>query len=172
MPHIVVSSLSRLAETAEAHGASHMVTLINRGTPVTRPAGIAADNHLFLAFNDIVEPIAGMTPPGEAHVRDLIDFTADWDRASPILIHCFAGISRSTAAAYITALALNPALDETHLARHLRTASPSATPNARLVAIADAVLGREGRMVDAIAGIGRGADAFEGEPFVVPLELG
>lgn len=171
MPHIVVSSLSRLAEAATAHEASHLVTLINSGTPVTRPASIAADNHLFLGFNDIVEPVSGLTPPGEHHVRELLDFTGEWDRAAPILIHCFAGISRSTAAAYITALALNPTLDEEALAQSLRAAAPSATPNARMVAIADTVLERDGRMVKAIAGIGRGADAFEGTPFVLPLAL-
>jgi predicted protein tyrosine phosphatase len=33
--------------------------------------------------------------------------------------------------------------------------------------LADDVLGREGRMVKAIGKIGRGADAFEGTPFVL-----
>jgi predicted protein tyrosine phosphatase len=47
----------------------------------------------------------------------------------------------------------------------LRWRAPSATPNPKLIEIADAVLGREGRMVDAIRAIGRGHDAFEGEPF-------
>ena len=60
---------------------------------------------------------------------------------------------------------LSDTADEAELAARLRKASPSATPNARLVAIADAMLGRDGRMREAIAGIGRGADAFEGTPF-------
>ncbi len=55
-------------------------------------------------------------------------------------------------------------------ARLLREAAPSATPNARLVGVADDILGRGGRMVDAIAGIGRGADAYEGTPFPLPLD--
>jgi predicted protein tyrosine phosphatase len=37
------------------------------------------------------------------------------------------------------------------------------------VAIADDILGRNGRMVTAIAGIGRGEDAFEGTPFSLAL---
>jgi len=52
----------------------------------------------------------------------------------------------------------------------LRQNSASATPNARLVAMADKLLGRDGRMIDAIRGIGRGANAFEGTPFIMPLE--
>ena len=44
----------------------------------------------------------------EEHVEKLVDFVSGWDRAAPMVIHCFAGISRSTAGAFITACALNP----------------------------------------------------------------
>jgi predicted protein tyrosine phosphatase len=170
MPHIVVSSLSRLHETAEAEGASHVVTLINVGTPVTRPPGIAPERHLFIGMSDITAALDGHVLPGEAHVAQLLAFARGWERERPLLIHCWAGVSRSTAAAYITACALSPHRDEMETARALRSASPIATPNARLVAVADAMLGRQGRMVSAIAAIVRGADAFEGAPF--RLELG
>lgn len=171
MTYIVVSSLADLSATVESHGALHVVTLINADTPVARPAGVEADRHLFLGMNDIVEPIPGLLVPGDGHVDRLIAFGRLWDRARPLAIHCWAGISRSTAAAYITAMAINPDLDEGLLARELRRRSPSATPNARLVAIADRRLGRGGRMVEAIAAIGRGADAFSGTPFILPLTL-
>jgi predicted protein tyrosine phosphatase len=65
-----------------------------------------------------------------------------------------------------------PSRGEDEIALVLRRASPSATPNARLVAIADDILGRNGRMVTAIAGIGRGEDAFEGTPFSLALGAG
>ena len=87
-----------------------------------------------------------------------------------MVVHCYAGISRSTAAAYIGLCALRPDLDEFLLAERLRRAAPSATPNARLVAAADRLLGRRGRMSEAIAAIGRGVDAFEGTPFALPLD--
>ncbi len=66
-------------------------------------------------------------------------------------------------------LRLAPERDEAEIAAALRAASPSATPNPRLVAIADGLLGRSGRMVAAIAAIGRGAEAFEGVPFTLAL---
>jgi predicted protein tyrosine phosphatase len=169
MPHLIVTPLSRLQEIAEAHRASRVVTLINAATAVTRPAHLDAHDHLFLGFNDIVEPQEGLEPPGEAHVRKLMDFADSWNRAGPMVIHCYAGISRSTAGAYLTALYLSPDLDEQTLAQELRRRSPSATPNGRLIAIADDLLGRKGRMVDAIRSIGRGADAFEGVPFILPI---
>jgi predicted protein tyrosine phosphatase len=169
MSHIVVSPLSRLAESATRFGARDMITLINIGTPVPRPVEITEERHLFLGFNDIIEPTEGMTHPVADHVSHLIEFGQRWDRKAPLLIHCYAGISRSTAGAYITALALNPELDEAQLAQTLRRNAPSATPNSRLVALADDMLGRQGRMVDAIKAIGRGEEAFEGTPFILPL---
>ena len=53
-----------------------------------------------------------------------------------------------------------PGLDEEEIALACRQRSPEATPNARLVAIADEILGRAGRMVRAIERIGRGVDAY------------
>ncbi|GGB51778.1 protein-tyrosine-phosphatase [Roseibium aquae] len=165
-----VCSLSKLNETVETSGATHLITLINGEMAVPRPPAIAAERHLFLAFNDIVGPVEGLVPPSEGHVDRLLSFIRKWDRTSPLVIHCWAGISRSTAGAYITACALNPDRSEQDLARLLRKRAPSATPNARLVAMADKILNRDGRMIDAIRSIGRGANAFEGTPFVLPLE--
>lgn len=171
MPEIHVCSLSRIKDTVAVSGARHMVTLINADTPVERPAAISPDNHLFLAFNDITVPMEGMVPPAEDHVREYLAFIDAWDRTQPIVIHCWAGISRSTAAAYIALCALDPNRSERDLAQALRLASPSATPNSRLVALADGVLNREGRMVDAIQSIGRGETAYEGEPFFLPVRI-
>lgn len=171
MTYLVVSSLADLPATVIAHGALDVVTLISSDTLVERPAGVAPDRHLFLGMDDIIAPIAGMTAPAVAHLDQLLDFGRRWSRETPLAVHCWAGISRSTAAAYILALAINPALDETALAEELRRRAPSATPNARLVALADEKLGRNGRMAAAIRAIGRGADAFSGTPFVLPLTL-
>ena len=62
-----------------------------------------------------------------------------------------------------------PVVESDDLARDLRWRAPSATPNPRLIELGDHVLGRQGRMIKAIRTIGRGADAYEGTPFVLPL---
>jgi predicted protein tyrosine phosphatase len=170
MPRIHVCPLALIDETVEATGARSLVTLLNPGTRVVRPKGIAPDRHLYIGVGDIVEDAPGQVTPANAHVRQLLDFVGSWDRAAPLLIHCFAGVSRSTAAAFISACALAPRRDEGEIARKLRAASPTATPNARLVALADAKLGRAGRMIGAIEAIGRGEECFEGAPFA--LEIG
>lgn len=169
MPTLHVSSLSKLNETVAAVGASHVVTLINAATVVETPPGIAAERHLMLAMSDITAEMAGHVIPASEHVERLLGFVHDWDRQNPIVVHCWAGISRSTAAAYIAACMLGPDRDEEEVAGALRVAAPSATPNARLVVLADAALARRGRMIRAIERIGRGADAFEGTPFTMPL---
>jgi predicted protein tyrosine phosphatase len=169
MPRIHVCSLFRIADVAEATGAKSLVTLINGGTSVERPPTIAPERHLYVAISDVCEETNGHVLAGADHIESLIDFVQTWDRAEPILIHCFAGVSRSTAGAYIVACALNPHADEALVAERLRRASPTATPNAHLVALADRILNRGGRMIATIKRIGRGADCLEGEPFALEL---
>ena len=167
---IYVCSLSRLEETVTTAGAERVISLLAENTIFTRPPRIRAENHLLLSMHDIVDVQPDMTPPGTEHVERLLDFARSWDRGRPLVVHCYAGISRSTAAAYIISAMLAPDRDEYELAQALRQASPSATPNQRLVAIADELLRRGGRMTEAIAGIGRGGDAFEGTPFAFAVD--
>jgi len=169
MSRLHVCSLALIAETVATTGARSLVTLLSPGTAIERPAGIAPERHLYLAVSDIVEPALGQTLPEAAHLDELLGFVRGWDRAEPMVIHCFAGVSRSTAAAYIAACALEPQRDEFAIARGLRAASPTATPNVRLVALADHALGRRGRMNEAIARIGRGQECSEGTPFALEL---
>lgn len=170
MPRIHVCALSRIANTVRETGARSMVTLINPLYPVERPAEIEPARHLHISVSDILGPLDGHVAPEIAHVDALLRFVRAWDRAHPLLIHCYAGVSRSTAAAYVAACALRPEFCEFETAHKLRDLSPTATPNARIVAIADGLLGREGRMAAAIDAIGRGEDCFEGAAFA--LEIG
>jgi predicted protein tyrosine phosphatase len=169
MPQVLVCPLSLVPATVASSGARHLVTLINDSTPVERPAAIVPENHLFLGINDIIEPAEGMVVPALEHVQELVDFVRRWDQAHPIVVHCFAGISRSTAAAFIALCAVNPERREADIAQRLRAASPTATPNSRIVGFGDAILGRKGRMVSAVQSIGRGAMAVEGMPFGIPI---
>ena len=167
---IHVCSLARLHETVEGTGARHVVSLLGDQDHVERPGTIEAGNHLWLRLHDISAPLDGYIMPEEAHVSDLLDFVRRWDRRAPLVVHCYAGISRSTASAFAAVCALNPHRDEADIALALRQASPTATPNVRIISLADRLLGRDGRMVAAIETIGRGIIAMEGTPFQLGLE--
>ncbi len=82
-------------------------------------------------MDDICEVMDGYVVPCDEHVTRLIDFVRAWDRAKPMVVHCFAGISRSTAGAFVAACTLNPNRDERAIAQELRRASATATPNAQ-----------------------------------------
>lgn len=167
---IVVCPLSKLEATVADVRPDRLISLLSEGTELTRPAAVDAANHLHVSMHDIYEEREGMTLPGEVHVRQILDFARAWDRRRPLVVHCYAGISRSTATAYMIAAAFAPGRNEAELARTLRRLSPSATPNPRMVALADGILRRDGRMIRAIQEIGRGADAFEGTPFALDID--
>ncbi len=162
---IVVCPLNAVETQIEHHSASHLISLLGPEHMIDTPSPIDRANHLRLSMHDIAMPMDGYTPPGESHVAQLVEFISGWDRERPMVIHCWAGISRSTAAAFTTQCIFYPDRDEMDLARGLRDASPSATPNPLIVANADRLLKREGRMSSAIEAIGRGADAWEGNVF-------
>ncbi len=167
---IHVCSLARLHETVEETGALHVVSLIADEVAIDRPRAIVAEYHLWLRLHDISSPLDGYVMPEVQHIADLLSFVRRWDRRAPLVVHCYAGISRSTASAFASVCALNPHRDEGSIAQALRLASPTATPNIRIVSLADRLLGRRGRMVAAIETIGRGVLATEGTPFRLDLE--
>lgn len=110
--------------------------------------------------------------PAIEHVNELLTFVENWDYRNPVLIHCYAGISRSTAAAFITLCALNPDRPEELIASDLRRFSDTASPNLLFVSLADSVLGRGGRMVEAIKGMGERVRASECIPFKLSAIVG
>jgi predicted protein tyrosine phosphatase len=144
---------------------SHLITLLDPDHPLETPQGLDPERHLKLGVHDINESVEGLTPPDEAAVLRIIGFGRGWDAERPILIHCWAGISRSTATAFTLACDKNPDVSEAEIAREIRRRSRFAWPNRRIVALADWILGRRGRMVEAVEDMGAREVAYEGEPF-------
>lgn len=167
---IHVCSLAALPETVRLTRASHVLTVMANVEQVPRPVSVLPANHLKVAMDDIVEEMDGFVAPSDRHIEQVLGFVRNWDRGAPLVVHCYAGISRSTASAFAAACALNPHRDEIEIARKIRAASPIAAPNRRIVALADRALGREGRMLRALDEMGPGAMMVEGRPFVIELE--
>jgi len=171
VPAIYVSPLRILPEAFTETRASHVISLLGPGYMhlCERPDGLDPDRHLRVHVNDIVEPLPDQVVPAEDHVEQVLSFAGRWDRANPILIHCWAGISRSTAAAYMTLCQINGRGSEHALARMIRRRAPHARPNRLLVALADKALGRDGAMVEAVDAMGPAQQVDIGVLFKLPL---
>jgi len=167
---IHVCSLAALPDTVKATGASHVLTVMANVAQVQRPASVLEANHLRVQMDDITEHMDGFMAPSDSHIEQVLDFVRGWDRNAPLVIHCYAGISRSTASAFAAACMLNPHRDEISIARQIRAASAIASPNRLIVSLADRALGREGRMLRALDEMGPGNMMIEGRPFRVDLE--
>jgi predicted protein tyrosine phosphatase len=167
---IHVCSLAALSDTVRATGASHILTVMANVDQVQRPASVLEANHLRVQVDDITEHMDGFVAPSEEHIEKVLNFVRSWDRGAPMVVHCYAGISRSTASAFAAACALNPHRDEIAIARQIRAASPIASPNRLIVSLADKVLGREGRMLRALDEMGPGSMMVEGRPCCVDLD--
>jgi predicted protein tyrosine phosphatase len=167
---IHVCSLPALPETVKATGASHIMTVMAKVDQVQRPASVLEINHLRVQVDDITEHIHGFVAPCETHIEQILNFVRNWDRSAPMVVHCFAGISRSTASAFAAACMLNPHRDEIAIARQIRAASPIAQPNRLIVSLADKALARDGRLLRALDEMGPGSMSVEGRPFRVDLE--
>src|SRR5258707_4207179 len=167
---IHVCSLAALPETVRLTGASHVLTVMANVNQVQRPASVLPANHLKVQVDDITEELDGFVAPSDRHIEQVLNFVRGWDRNAPLVVHCYAGISRSTASAFAAACMLNPHRDELSIARQIRAASPIAQPNRLIVSLADKLLGREGRMLRALDEMGPGSMTVEGRPFRVDLD--
>jgi len=167
---IHVCSLAALPETVRRTGASHVLTVMGNVDQVQRPESVKPANHLKVAMDDITQPMDGFVAPSDAHIALVLNFVRGWDRSAPLVIHCWAGVSRSTASAFAAACALNPHRDEMEIARKIRAASPIASPNRLIVSLADKALGRGGRMLRALDDIGPATMMVEGKPFLLELD--
>ena len=167
---IHVCSLAALPSTVKATGASHVLTVMANVAQVQRPESVLAANHLKVQMDDITEQLEGFVAPTETHIDQVLNFVRGWDRQAPLVIHCYAGISRSTASAFAAVCALNPHRDEMAIARQIRSASAIASPNRLIVSLADKALGRDGRMLRALDEMGPGSMTTEGRPFRIDLE--
>ena len=141
-------------EELDGHSArevSHVLSLIDPGTP--DPAAFeryGEHRRVTLRFHDVIAPAPGMVAPGERDVAEILAFGESVAEGDHLLIHCHMGISRSTAAMTALIARAHAELDETEVVGRLREIRPQAWPNARMIGFADRLLGRNGRLSEAV----------------------
>ncbi|MBB3889734.1 putative protein tyrosine phosphatase [Phenylobacterium haematophilum] len=162
---LIVCGLAEVPAIIAARAPSHMITLLDAASMIETPAGLPPAHHLRLSVNDIAQPTEGLILPSADLVHQLLAFGRAWDASAPMIVHCWAGISRSSASAFILACDRNPDADERLIAMRMRRAAKHAYPNRKIIALADDILGRRGRMVDAVEAMGDYEYSGYGVPF-------
>ena len=141
-------------EELGAHGAagvSHVLSILDPDWPVPEAFGAFGEHEkLELRFHDLIEERPGQIAPGEQHVAALLAFGRDLAGEAPaeahLLVHCHAGVSRSTAAmALILAQAL-PRRSAAEILAEVFRIRGKAWPNLRILEMGDAMLGRGGTL--------------------------
>ncbi len=150
---LIVSSLSGAAGAYARLQPDRVISLLSEEEALPAFPGLAPGRHLKL-YAARESCAASISEAARARSKDIISFTKGWDGGGDILIHCNRGVARSTAAAFIILCMREPQTLEPVLLRRLRSAAPHADPCPLLVTYADEILGRNGRMADALDDLG------------------
>jgi predicted protein tyrosine phosphatase len=172
MPAVYVCPLAKVPSAVAQVRPSHLITLLDPKDIIPTPEGVHPDRHLKIGVNDITIPHPDHIAPEHVHVERLVQFIDTWSGDDPLLVHCWAGISRSTATAFIALCMRNEGQDELAILREMRARAPHIHPNRRIVTFADKILNRDGRMIEAVDAIGPGRIVFEGALFGMPVKFG
>jgi len=131
--------------------------------PVGTPFGIPAANHKRFFFDDLSNDaevresnrLAGLmrrVPPSPKIVEAMLDFAKTVPEEGRLLVHCFAGVSRSTATGYMINCWGMPEVPEQACLRitNFQAVNKPVIPNELIVRYADVILKRKGKMLMAL----------------------
>ena len=145
-------------EELEGHcatGVSHVLSILDPGWPVPEAFGAFGEHErLELRFHDVIEAAPDVQPPREEHVEALLAFGRDL-MAEPredahLLVHCHAGISRSTASMVLILAQAMPDRPAAEIVAEVLRIREKAWPNLRIIQLGDILLNRRGALVAAV----------------------
>ena len=157
---ITICGIEELARHGAAGGVTHIVSILDPGWPDPEALrAFAVHRRLKLSFHDVIEAVPGWIAPERWDVELLLAFAGDLRRAragnaagpwpAHLLIHCHAGVSRSTAAAILILAQDDPNRPAAEAVREVARLRPRAWPNLRMIEIGDGLLRRRGEIVAA-----------------------
>ena len=154
---LTICGLDELSDH-RTRGVTHVLSILDPNHPVPSDFGSYDSHHrTTLFFHDVIEPNGREVLPRRDHVEAILEFgrtlAADTTRREDVhlLVHCHMGVSRSTAAAAILIAQADPGLDAETIFARLLSVRRQAWPNSLMVAFADELLGRDGRLSAALA---------------------
>jgi predicted protein tyrosine phosphatase len=150
---MTVCGIQELPEHCES-GVTHVLSILDPQYPVPDAfGGFGEHDRLELRFHDVIEERPGESPPQPEHVDQILALGRAVMREDPgrahLLVHCHAGVSRSTASLLMILAQARPALSSGELTQTVLGIREKAWPNLRMTAFADRALGRDGALVRA-----------------------
>jgi predicted protein tyrosine phosphatase len=125
-----------------------IVSILDHAQPVPIEVAQSGARRLILRFGDFED--SHRHGPRRKHVRELIAFAEQTSRSDRVLVHCYAGISRSTAAAAIILARLRDDGDYDAIFELIGKLRKLAWPNLRLMQLADRELRAKGALLEAL----------------------
>ncbi len=155
-----------------AAGVTHVLSILDPETPA--PATPGDYERLELRFHDVIESNPLLQPPRPDHVRGILTFGRDLLAApkadAHLVVHCHAGVSRSTAAMLLILAQAEPGRSAADMAAELLRIRAKAWPNLRIVEFGDQMLGSGGTLIDAATAIYR--DQLERRQYLAEVMIG
>ena len=154
---LTVCGIEELTGHAEA-GVSHVLSILDPEWPVPEAFGQYGEHaRLELRFHDVIEEAPGVIPPQPADVEKVLafgrDLQADPAATAKLLVHCHAGISRSTASMALILAQAKPDMPADAILQGILGIREKAWPNLRILEMGDALLGRGGSLPAAAAAL-------------------
>ena len=156
-PRLTICGIAELGEHSAA-GVTHVLSLLGPTSPDPPEfAAFAPHRRLILRFHDVIEPRSDQNAPTREDVERLLVFGREVSETAdaPLLVHCRAGVSRSTAAAALILMQANPAWPASAALDAVAASRPRAWPNLLILEFGDALLGRNGEIAAAAGAIYR-----------------
>ena len=154
MMRITICGIPELGAHCEA-GVTHVLSILDPGWPdPVAFADFPPHRREALRFDDVIAELPGVVAPSAVDVAALLAFgreAAEAGAAGHVLIHCHAGVSRSTASAALLLAQADPARPAAAIFDEIGRLRPRAWPNLRLLELGEAALGRQGEIVPAVA---------------------
>ena len=157
---ISVCGIEELASHCEV-GVSHVLSILDPDWPVPEAFGAFGEHaKLELRFHDVIDAQdAGTVAPQPEHVTEILGFgrrlSAPRRQDTHLLVHCHAGVSRSTAAMTLILAQALPEVSANRIFGEVLRIRPQAWPNLRILELGDVMLGRQGELMAAAAGVYR-----------------
>jgi predicted protein tyrosine phosphatase len=156
-PRITICGIPELGEHSAA-GVTHVLSILGPNSPDPPEfAAFAPHRRLILRFHDVIEPQPDQIAPTREDVERLLVFGREVSETTEahLLVHCRAGVSRSTAAAALILMQANPEWPASAALDAVAAIRPRAWPNLLILEFGDALLGRNGEIAAAAGAIYR-----------------